>query len=44
LREPLRKLREEIAKRVLKNMKDSGELPEPPDILKGKSIELVVKN
>jgi hypothetical protein len=37
-------LREEIAKRVLKNMKDSGELPEPLDILKGKSIELVVKN
>lgn len=44
VREPLRRMREEMAKRFFKNMKDSGELPEPPDILKGKSLELVVKN
>ena len=44
LREPLKKLREEMAKRVFNHLKDSGEMPEPPDILKGKTLEVVVKN
>ena len=44
VREPLRKLREEMAKRVFNNLKDGKKLLEPPDILKGKCIEIVVKN
>jgi len=44
VREPIRKLNEEMAKRVFNNLKDVGELPEVPDILKGVSLKLVAKN
>lgn len=44
LREPLKKWWEEMVKRVFNHLKDSGEMPEPPDILKGKTLEVVVKN